>query len=205
MKSVVLFLTVFYSLVLSGCASIATGGSQVVSFESDPEGATVSVDGKELGVTPLSVDVKRGNKKIITVEKEGYQTYTSHLSTSVDGLFWGNILLGGLLGSSTDNASGAMYKYSPDKILVSLKPESENSLTISNDPRKRVKELVLGYGDDLRVQIANGEGEALSSLMTIVGGDIDNPEATVKVLQKLMLENADELEFAKKITDFYEL
>lgn len=44
---------------ISGCASIASGKDQSLTFNSEPDGATVTVAGKVVGKTPLSVQLKR--------------------------------------------------------------------------------------------------------------------------------------------------
>ena len=100
------------SLFITSCATIATGTTQLVTINSNVDGATVSLDGVNVGKTPFTGEIKK-NGKVVTIEKEGYKTYTIALSSSLEGLFWGNIIIGGTLGSITDFASGAAYKYAP--------------------------------------------------------------------------------------------
>ena len=66
----------------SGCATIAhsTGigqsvGSDLVAINSKPPGATVHVDGVEIGVTPFTVTVSP-QARTITFTKDGYSTVT---------------------------------------------------------------------------------------------------------------------------------
>jgi hypothetical protein len=58
----------------------------------------------------------------VTVRKDGFKERTVQLATEVEGSFWGNIIIGGLPGSSTDYGTGAMYKYAPNVIQVDLEP-----------------------------------------------------------------------------------
>ena len=58
----------------------------------------------------------------VTVKKEGFYPKTITLATQTETAFWGNILTGGVLGSSTDSGSGAMHKYSPATFQVDLTP-----------------------------------------------------------------------------------
>ena len=53
-------LILILSVMFSSCATIVTGTTDSVSFDSRPRGATVSVDGAPVGVTPCQADVGRG-------------------------------------------------------------------------------------------------------------------------------------------------
>lgn len=105
---------------LSGCATIFKGTSQVVSINSNVKGAEVIVDGKSVGQTPFNGPIKRGSDTTVTLTKEGYEPKSVVLNTEFENVFWGNILIGGTIGSSTDFGTGAMYKYSPANINVDL-------------------------------------------------------------------------------------
>lgn len=66
----------------SGCATIAhstgigpSAGSDLVSINSKPPGATVHVDGVEIGVTPLTVTVSP-RARTMTFAKDGYSVVT---------------------------------------------------------------------------------------------------------------------------------
>jgi len=50
------------------------GGLQV---KSDPDGARVSVDGEAVGITPLQLDNLPVGSRVVRVEAEGYQTWTT--------------------------------------------------------------------------------------------------------------------------------
>ena len=110
------FLSVAICICLGGCASIISGKSQEVSFDSQPDGVTVDVNGKVLGKTPFTVTIARKSDQSITFTKDGYKPTTMRLETSINGWFWGNIVIGGLLGSTTDGLSGARP---PHLVMVS--------------------------------------------------------------------------------------
>jgi hypothetical protein len=61
---------------ITGCASIVSGTDQNLTFNSEPDAATVTVAGKVVGKTPLSVQVKKGKNQSLTFEKDGYKTHT---------------------------------------------------------------------------------------------------------------------------------
>src|SRR4051812_30536890 len=95
-------------LVATGCASIVDGSSQVVSFNSNPNSARVLVNGTEIGRTPLSTQIKRSGDTVVLFRKDGYADQTISLQTKLNPWFWGNILCGGTIGSTTDGLSGAV-------------------------------------------------------------------------------------------------
>src|SRR6185295_7461420 len=57
--------------LLSGCALILHGTSQKVLIETDPPGATITVNGVVVGKTPMKVPLKRADPGRVVVEKDG--------------------------------------------------------------------------------------------------------------------------------------
>jgi len=106
----------------TGCASIVTGGKQPITVNSNVPGAVVAVNGQQIGTTPYVGEIKRDSATRVTVSKMGYYPQTIVLATTLEPWFWGNILLGGVFGSSTDAGTGAMNKYAPDSYVVALVP-----------------------------------------------------------------------------------
>lgn len=108
------------AIFFSGCASIVGGTSQVVSINSNVKGADVIVNGANVGTTPYNGPVKRGKSTTVTIQKTGYDSKTITLNTEIESIFWGNIIIGGVLGSTTDLSTGAMYKYAPATLQIDL-------------------------------------------------------------------------------------
>jgi len=117
--SVILMTAVFF---FSSCASIVTKSTYPLSINSTPSGANVSVtdkNGKEiyLGNTPAVVNLKAGAGFFSKAEyrvkfsSSGYNDKIVPVIFKLDGWYFGNILLGGLLGMLIiDPATGAMWK-----------------------------------------------------------------------------------------------
>lgn len=190
-------------MVIAGCATIITGTDQSMTFNSEPEGATVIVAGKTLGKTPITVQVPKDKNMSLTFEKEGYKSFTTQLSTTLQGWFWGYIVIGGFLGSTTDGISGAMHQYSPDQYFVTLasdKPYGVADVTSS----RRIKELFVAFGSDIRAQLVAGDGETLNQVINLLDSNPASKQMVVGVLRKFAAETADDLELAKKAIDFYE-
>lgn len=103
------------------CASIMHGTTQEVGFGSSPTAAKVSVNGKELGNTPIIEDLKRKNQYLVKIELEGYLPYETTITKKVSGWVWGNVLFGGLLGLAVDAITGGLYNLHPEQIQAELR------------------------------------------------------------------------------------
>lgn len=194
-------LTAVSMLFMGGCATIVKGTDQNLSFNSEPEGATVSIDEKVLGKTPVTVPVDKDQGLTITFEKEGYQLYTAQLTTETQAWFWGNILIGGLIGSTTDGVSGAIHEFSPDNYYVTLVPIEDN-LSDRTQERK-VRELVVAFGTDIRNELSQGNGEKLDALIELL--DSSDPAASKQVIAQHAGEHSNDLELANSLIAHYKL
>jgi hypothetical protein len=109
------------AIAIVGCATIIHGTTQKVGISSTPTRATVTVDNKLLGNTPLFADLKRGEEHIVTIEMQGYEKAQLTLTKSVSGWVWGNIAFGGLIGLAVDAISGGLYNLSPEQLNAELR------------------------------------------------------------------------------------
>lgn len=114
------FIILVGSVFMFGCSTIVRGTSQTVSINSNVKGADVIVNGDTVGQTPYTGPIKRSSTTTVTLRKEGYESKTITLNSEIEGVFWGNIIIGGFLGSTTDLASGAMYKYAPATLDIEM-------------------------------------------------------------------------------------
>jgi len=105
---------------LTGCASIVSGTSQVVSVEtlhaSGPVSGAVCKLENDKGVyyvtTPGTVTVHRAYGDMnVKCEKTGFDPGLASVKSSTKGMMAGNILFGGFVGAGVDAASGAAYDY----------------------------------------------------------------------------------------------
>lgn len=105
------------SIILSGCASVISGTTQDLTFDSSPQGAKVYLDGKIIGQTPFTFTAAKNKYNSLRVEKEGYLTISRTVSKSYDpvtilSLFWDY--------STTDALTGAMYMYDDSSYFFDL-------------------------------------------------------------------------------------
>lgn len=122
-------------LLGTGCASIVHGGSRTVTVTSVPAGAKTTITKADtaqaiaINTTPftISLDPKRGYFKgqsyKLKFELPGYTPAEVEMHTKLSGWYFGNILLGGLIGMVVvDPITGSMWNLSPDKIEQPLTP-----------------------------------------------------------------------------------
>lgn len=130
-------------LSLNACATIMNGKQQDVAFTSTPGGATVFVDGQNMGVTPTSLSLARKDSHVVRLDLAGYQPYEMTLERGVSGWVWGNLLFGGLIGLVVDVTTGSMYKLKPEQVngtlvsrqaLLSGQTVIQVELVVSADP-----------------------------------------------------------------------
>ncbi len=117
------------ALTFSGCASIVEGTDQSVTVQTNPSGASCELkrDGTVIGVvnpTPGTVNVDKSKDDIaVLCKKEGYQDGSGAFSSEFQGMTFGNLLFGGIIGVAVDASSGAMHEY-PASVTVTLAPNS---------------------------------------------------------------------------------
>lgn len=143
-KSFSLVLSFSIIVLLSSCASIISDSSYPISFSSNPEKSNITIKDSShntiyKGTTPAIVNLDSGNgffKKsnyTIIFSKEGYDDTIYTLESHIDGWYWGNLLVGGVLGMLIiDPMTGAMWSLD-DSVFVNLEQlPSKKALSIMN-------------------------------------------------------------------------
>lgn len=124
----------------TGCSSIVSKADYPVNIQSIPENANFTITNKagnqiHKGTTPETVNLKAGEgyfsseEYTISVTKLGFKTQDYVLKTSIDGWYFGNLLIGGLIGMLiVDPITGAMYSL-PEKATIQLNSDIAMSNT----------------------------------------------------------------------------
>ena len=128
-------LTLFF---MSTCASIVSNRNYPVTINSTPGGANFEIRNKrtnqivESGITPRIVKLPAGspyfrkNNYIIKYSMPGYEDKTEYLESGIDGWYWGNIAIGGLIGMFiVDPLTGAMYRIPVEYVDTTLNKTSK--------------------------------------------------------------------------------
>jgi hypothetical protein len=104
---------------------MVAGGPDRVSVASNPAGATVFVDSKPVGRTPITVELDRAHSQgEFRLELAGFRPALIRRNKEINGWVWGNILIGGIIGIIIDVASGNASRFDDTPITVGLTPTS---------------------------------------------------------------------------------
>lgn len=124
----VLFCAAVLILTTTSCATLFTKKTQEVNFKGIP-GTTIIDKDKNRVVTEIGTNgfgvgkfSKQLKKKNIEARKQGYIPRSYEMGTKIQGWFWGNLFLGGIVGMGIDAATGKMMKFSDRIIDVTLTP-----------------------------------------------------------------------------------
>ena len=189
----------------SGCASIMHGSSQEMTFQSSPEDATVTVSGRVIGKTPITSRLDKKSGQTVAFTKDGYKPVTMALTTGLDSWFWGNIVAGGFLGSTTDGINGSVYEYSPSQYFVTLTPDGASNienLTLKSQHDK-AREFIVAHYSNLIANVSQGGGEDFSALMGILRVEKAQHGSALRKILALSEVYPDVPTFAKHITMLY--
>ncbi|WP_243048012.1 hypothetical protein [Dyella sp. RRB7] len=115
------------ALTVTGCASIVGGRYQKVAVDTRAADQSVRADctlsngnGSVRVVTPGTAVVHRSAQSLnVTCEKDGKQIAQQAYDANLRGMFWGNLLFGGVIGIVVDLSNGSAQHY-PDKLSVML-------------------------------------------------------------------------------------
>lgn len=118
----------FFAIQTTACATIVEGTDQTVAVITDPAGGTCTLSRGGTTVAtvnqaPGSVVLEKSKDNVlIACTMEGHESGAATLSSSFQGMTFGNLLFGGLIGVAVDAGSGAMHEYA-SSVTVILPPE----------------------------------------------------------------------------------
>ena len=95
-------------LLYPGCATLTGGVTQQVRVKSRPVGARVLVNGKEVGMTPVTTRLSRWGFHRVRIEMEGYEPYEVRLEKRFNSNAGANVFIGGVW-IAVDAVTGAIF------------------------------------------------------------------------------------------------
>ena len=182
-------------LILAGCATIAKGTSQLVTINCNIDNALIYLDGKKIGETPFSGKMKK-NGKMLTIRKDGYKEHQIALTKHLEGIFWGNIITGGTVGSITDFATGAAYTYSPSSFQVDLIKMGMPTAEFKKE--SELRKFAMINMSNIAIDLSNGSGDYLSTLLALSGKKV-NSENKMNIANYLNTSNGDQVVFGRLV------
>ena len=107
--------------LLSSCATILSGTTESIQFDSNVKGAVVEMDGVEVGRTPHTMKVKKSFNGVMTISADGYEDKKFELQKSFNGIAILNLF--SILGWGIDFATGALNKFDTKGYDITLDKE----------------------------------------------------------------------------------
>lgn len=202
-KPLWMIVVTFLIVSAQGCATIVSGKKQEMTFNSEPEGATVTVSGRVLGKTPMTLQLDKKTDQSVTFEKEGYKSQTMQLTTTIDGWFWGNIVIGGLFGSTTDAVTGAVHEYAPSQYYVTLAPDTNSPVREWGSDKAKAKEFIVASYTNIIEDLSRGEGDYLLSLLSLLKVSAGNKSEAIKKIRALSEVYTVIPDFAEQVSNYY--
>lgn len=203
MKSYIYLCLFILLFMVNSCATIVSGTTDEVTFNSEPQGVEVTVGGKVIGKTPLTVQLDKKSGQSVEFNLDGYKRQTRALSTKLDGWFWGNIVLGGLIGSTTDGISGSIHEYSPNQYFVTMVADSSNSVNEIHSEKSKIKQFIIVSYKQIISDLAKGEGEYLDSLVSILKIEEPDRSESIKKIKSLSEVYTTIPEFAEQVANYF--
>jgi hypothetical protein len=161
----VALLSTFFS---TGCASIVKNKGRLVSFESNPPGATVRMKGSVIGKTPCTAMIK--GAPVVTFELEGYRIDGTSLTDKfkIEPWIFGNIIFGPLgapIGIIVDTLNGRMMRLESPYHVTFIKDNSPfSAFSYSGNPLALPSTPPPSGASAPSPAVANGAADRLKSL-----------------------------------------
>lgn len=121
--------------LFSSCASIFTKSTYPLTINSNPSGADITITNKKgkvvyQGQSPAIVKLKSSAgymskaEYVVKLSTSGHDDYMVTVGADIEGWYFANILLGGLIGMLiVDPATGAMWSLDTEEINAIMKPK----------------------------------------------------------------------------------
>lgn len=131
--------------MLAGCETLFLPATQRVSVDSNPVEATVTINGANHGLTPITVELDNKRRHTITIQKEGFKTVSCVLHAKVKGSIVVLDVLGGLFPVLIDAATGGWKQLDKTYCNADLVAGSQEQLANCDILRRNRNEAWAAY------------------------------------------------------------
>lgn len=168
---------VLTAIGLPGCATILTGTSDELTFAANVPGVRLSIDGKDSGQLPLTVEVSRsfiGSQTFkAKFEAPGYETQEFRLERLFNGVALLDIT-SPVTSGGIDVLTGSLMKFSPVDYHVQMLAKGQSVQSTQFQRSAALYRFALTNFQGLRTDLARGGGEYLTAFTSLLGnGDRD--------------------------------
>lgn len=203
---------------LGGCCYMKNGSTQEISFNSNPEGATIDFNGTVLGKTPSTINVERkqlmdSKDPKFTFSKDGYEPVTVPIvkkwETLGSACIWGDAficvlgtgMLPGLSTSTTiEKNTGYGTSYSLNQYYALLLPKGNIVPTTQIDSTRQY--IVANYGYLIQ-ELEDKKGPYLDALIGLLNVSKDGKAAAIDKISDLSESNKDVFKFADRVIEAF--
>lgn len=200
MRKITVFGYIISLLVLcSGCATIISGSTQQIAFDSNPDKADVYVNEMKTCTTPCVTILQRSKlPPIVKIKKEGYEDAIVPLMSrfnywTLANVFWGYTSTTGFAVDLMN--TGSTVEYDPNRYFTTLTPIKGSK----KESRSELLLFVVANHDELINDISRGAGEYLSALYDLTRVEKDKEAAVLSKLKELSVRHEDTVEFARAV------
>ena len=193
---------------LSGCATIFTGTTDTVKFDSNVPGVRMSIDGEYKGELPLTLTLSRnfmnGQSFKAKFQADGYETQEFTIKrefNTVAVLDISSIVTSG----GIDLLTGSLMRFSPNEYHVQMLKIGEKADSAEYERSIRLYRYALVNFEHVQRDIVSGGGEYLTSLSKALSGERRDVQAmiTAQVLQNSseLVSSSDAHEFVRRLNN----
>jgi RNA processing factor Prp31 len=125
------------------------------------------------------------------------------MTTTLEPWFLGNIIFGGLIGSTTDGLSGAVHEYAPNQYYITMVPNDSGTFNENIPEKTKIIEFVVVSYQNILSDLSTGGGEYLSSLINMLKTESDGNDTIIKKIRLLSEVYSDIPIFAERVSELY--
>ena len=170
-------------LLLGGCATIFTGTTDTLTFDSNVPGVRLTIDGRYHGELPLTLEMSRsfvgGQQFIATFEKAGYATQEFRLARQFNAVAILDVS-STLVSGGVDVLTGALMKFSPRAYHVHMLEQGPQPAPAAFWRSVDLWGFGLANFQSIQKDVARGGGEHLSTYAALVAGHDEQDAARVR-------------------------
>lgn len=202
-RRLVMFLVIGGAVLLSACATIFTGTTDTLTFNSEMSPVKVFIDSEYKGETPLTVEVGRrvsSLRPVVRFEKNGYTPQEFPLKKTFNWIAISDIT-STIVSGGVDLLTGALMEYNPLIYNVTLLPQAAEK----QGPYKRkilIDQYAIANFSSLMRELAVGEGTLLKALPEVVliqDSHRDRFTALIGKNRKELMKSAHGLDFIETL------
>ncbi len=168
---------------LYGCATLFTGTTDTITFNSNVPDVRLSIDGQYKGDLPLTLTLSRnflgGARFIARFEKEGYETQEFQLTREFNTVAILDVT-SIVTSSGIDMLTGSIMRFSPTDYHIHMREVSPKQASNEYTRSLRLYRYALMNHRNLQRDISRGGGEYLSAFAAEIGRETDDSGASVR-------------------------